>query len=68
VLAAVPNLNANALFNLRSARTLVDQARATSSDSERAAAIGLARTQLQQAAPKIGSNLTCQIGGGTLMF
>jgi cytochrome c peroxidase len=68
VLAGMPNLNANALVNLRSARTMVDQARATSSDSERAATIRLARTQLIQAAPKIGSNLTYQIGTGTLMF
>jgi hypothetical protein len=68
VLAGAPELNANALFNLRSARTLVDQARATNSDSERAATIRLARTQLQQATPKIGSNLTYQIGEGTLMF
>lgn len=68
VLSGVPSLNADALTNLRSARSLVDQARATSSETTRASAIAAARNQVSLASSKVGTNLTYQIGDATVMF
>jgi len=68
VLNSVPDLNADALSCLRSARALVDQARATSSETTRANAIAAARSLVAQASSMIGTNLTYQIGDATVMF
>ena len=68
VLSGVPGLNVEALLAFVSARSLVDQARATSSELTRAAAIAAARSLVVLASSKIGTNLTYQIGDANLMF
>ena len=68
VLNSVPALNADALSSLRSARALVDQARATGSETTCANAIAAARSLVAQASSMIGTNLTYQIGDATVMF
>ncbi|HEU4733452.1 MAG TPA: hypothetical protein VFT22_36415 [Kofleriaceae bacterium] len=68
VLAAVPNLDAASLVSLVAARALVDQARATDSELERVLEIALARNLVVTASGKVGTNLSYQIGDGTLMF
>lgn len=68
VLAGVPNLDAQSLVSLIAARALVDQARATGSDLERTLEIAIARGLVSLASTKVGTNLTYQIGDGTVMF
>jgi mono/diheme cytochrome c family protein len=68
VLVAVPNLDAQSLVSLVAAKLLVDQARATGSEFQRALEIALARNLVSLASTKVGTNLTYQIGDGTVMF
>jgi hypothetical protein len=68
VLSGVANLDAPALLSLVTARALVDEARTTGSDVSRVLAITLARQLVALASTTIGTNLTYQIGAGTVMF
>jgi len=68
VLAGVPNLDVESVISLIAARVLVDQARATGSEFQRALDIILARGLVSLASTKVGTNLTYQIGDGTVMF
>ena len=68
VLGGVPNLDIESLISLIAARVLVDQARATGSEFQRALEIALARGLVSLASNKVGTNLTYQIGDGTVMF
>jgi hypothetical protein len=68
VLADVPNLDAASLISLVAARGLVDQAQLTSSEAHRVLTITIARGLVSLASSKIGTNLTYQIGDGTVMF
>jgi hypothetical protein len=68
VLAGVPNLDAASLLSLVAARELVDQAQLTGSEVHRVLAITVARSLVSLASTKVGTNLTYQIGDGTVMF
>jgi hypothetical protein len=68
VLGGVPNLDTESLVSLIGARVLVDQARATGSELQRTLEIALARGLVSLASTKVGTNLTYQIGDGTVMF
>jgi cytochrome c peroxidase len=68
VLSAVPDLDAASQASLRDARARIDDARATASFAQRALLIGKARLHLKAATAAIGTNLTFQIGEGTVMF
>jgi mono/diheme cytochrome c family protein len=68
VLVGVPNLNLVSLTELTAAAALVDTARLTDVPAVRALVIGVARGLVSDAATKIGTNLTFQIGDGTVMF
>jgi hypothetical protein len=68
VLGGVPNLDTESLISLIAARVLVDQARLTGSEFQRALEIALARGLVSLASTKVGTNLTYQIGDGTVMF
>jgi mono/diheme cytochrome c family protein len=68
VLGGVPNLDAVSLAELIAAAALVDTARLTDSAAARAVAIGVARGLVADASTKVGTNLTYQIGDGTVMF
>jgi hypothetical protein len=68
VLAGVPNLDAPSLISLVAARALIDDAQRTDSDAHRAVVITLARALVSAASTQVGTNLTYQIGDGTVMF
>lgn len=68
VLVSVPKLNLVSVAELTAAAALVETARLTDSASSRSLAIGIARGLASDASSKIGTNLTYQIGDGTVMF
>jgi hypothetical protein len=68
VLSGVPNLNPQSLISLFAARALLDEARATGSEFQRGLVITIARQLVSTASAKVGTNLTYQIGDGTVMF
>ncbi len=68
VLSGVPNLNGPSLVSLIGALALVDGARETDSEFQRTLAIAIARQLISVASTKIGTNLSYQIGDGTVMF
>jgi hypothetical protein len=68
VLSGVPNLDAASLAELTTAAALVDTARQSNVPAARAATIGVARGLVSDASSKLGTNLTFQIGDGTVMF
>jgi mono/diheme cytochrome c family protein len=68
MLGGVPNLDTVSLTELTAAAALVDTARLTGSAVARAVAIGVARGLVSDASGKVGTNLTFQIGDGTVMF
>jgi len=68
VLSGVPNLDGPSLLSLVGARELVDEARKTDSEFQRARAITIARGLISLASTKVGTNLTYDIGDGTVMF
>ncbi|HEX8108163.1 MAG TPA: hypothetical protein VF516_10575 [Kofleriaceae bacterium] len=68
VLHGVPNLDAASLAQLKAAAALVDTARRTHMPATRAKNISAARGLVSDASTRIGTNLTFQIGDGTVMF
>lgn len=68
VLGSVPNLDTVSLTELLAAAALIDTARLADLPVVRALTIGLARGLVADAQAKIGTNLTFQIGDGTVMF
>jgi cytochrome c peroxidase len=68
VLAGVSSLNNDARTLLNDAYSLIETARTTSTESTRVGAINSARSKLNAASPKIGSNLTYTIGDASVMF
>jgi hypothetical protein len=68
VLGSVPNLHLVSVAELVAAAALVESARLTDVPLARQLAVGVARGLVVDASNKIGSNLTYQIGDGTVMF
>jgi hypothetical protein len=68
VLLSVPNLDLVSVAELTAAAALVETGRITDVPLARQLAIGVARSLVVDASGKIGSNLTFQIGNGTVMF
>jgi cytochrome c peroxidase len=68
MLIEVPNLNTGSSLALGAAGLSIEGARATNNEGERVAAILIARGSLSLVAGDIGSNVTMNIGAGTVMF
>jgi mono/diheme cytochrome c family protein len=68
VLLGAPNLNNDSLLSLLSASLFVNDARLTTSDVLRVLDIAVARELVLGASTGVGTNLTYQIGNGTVMF
>ncbi|HEX3763940.1 MAG TPA: hypothetical protein VHW23_34835 [Kofleriaceae bacterium] len=68
VLRGVPNLDTMSVTELLAAAALIDTARLADVPLVRALTICIARGLVADASTKIGTNLTFQIGDGTVMF
>jgi len=68
VLSEVSGLNPLSLAAFRNASTLLDQARTDTVEADRQSHVTSARTLVTNAASAIGTNLTYNIGEGSVMF
>lgn len=68
VLSAVPNLDAASLASFNNAATQLQTAQTTTVEATRVTALNAARQLVTQASSAIGTNLTYNIGEGSVMF
>jgi mono/diheme cytochrome c family protein len=68
VLVEVPSLNPGSSLALASAALLIESARTASSETDRALAVLAARGLVSLVSGDVGTNLTFQIGDGSVMF